>query len=371
MNYCSRCCQPDTRPGIVFNEENVCGACLYEDTKKTIDWDAREKRLQEIANEAISKHTDYDCVLGVSGGKDSTYTALYARDKLNLRCLLVNNEPEGITEIGRYNIENLINLGFDVIKIRPNPVKLKHMIKRDFYTNLNPVKITEYALWSSAYIIASKFQIPLIIQGENPALTLGVSGAVPMDDNAMNADKQNTLADGYAQYIDLKTIFPDDMLLYHYNRDNLRGIKAIWLQYYDKNWSPNHNALYSKIHGLKWRENFNPEDIGTYVPYAQLDSDLVQVNQMFKYYKFGFGQCTDYCCYDIREGLLTRDESWDLLEKYDGKCAYKYIQKFCDYIGINQVEMWRTVDKFVNKELFTKELTIVGSQWVKSFQYPR
>lgn len=365
MQYCTKCVQPDTRPGITF-KDGVCGACLYEEEKKKIDWTKREDDLLEIASQARHKNADYDCVLGVSGGKDSTYASLYAREKLGLHCLLVNSEPEGITEIGRHNIENLINLGFDVIKVRPNPVVMKSLMRRDFYRFLNPVKITEYSLWSSAYIIADKFNIPLIIQGENPALTLGVSNGLPADDNALNADKQNTLKDGWVQYKD--TVDIHRLFMFHYDRDSLSTkTKAVWLQYYDKNWSPNYNAAFAKAYGLKFREDFDPKDIGTYVPYAQLDSDLVQLNQMFKYLKFGFGQCTDYCCYDIREGKLKREDAWELLEKYDGKCAERYIKQFCDYIGINQTEMWETVDKYVNKNLFHRE----GDRWIKSFVYPK
>ena len=363
MNYCSRCCQPDTRPGVRFIN-GVCGACLYEDSKKYIDWDKRQQELHDIVDIAKYQKADYDCVLGVSGGKDSTYAAIYARDKLGLRCLLVNSEPEGITEIGKYNIENLINLGFDVIKVRPNPVVMKQLIKRDFYKFLNPVKITEYSLWSSAYIIADKFDIPLIIQGENPALTLGTTSDLPSDDNALNADNQNTLKDGWIQYTD--KVKEKALYLFHYDKKALsKKTKAIWLQYYDKYWSPNRNAELARICGLKWREDFKPEDIGTYVPWAQLDSDLVPVNQMFKYLKFGFGQCTDYCCYDIREGRLTREDSWNVLERYDGKCADRYIEKFCDYIGITVEDMWSVVDEFVNKELFKK----VDGKWTRNFLY--
>ncbi len=370
MEWCKKCVQTDTRPQIKF-VNGICGACWYEENKSHIDWNKRASELTKIVDEAYDKHADYDCVIGVSGGKDSTYQALYARDTLGLRCLLVNSEPEGITEIGKLNIENLINLGFDVIKIRPNPIVMKQLMKRDFYKYLNPVKITEYSLWSSAYIIADKFKIPLIIQGENPALTLGVSNGLSPDGNALNVDKQNTLKDGWEQYKD--TVFEEDLYLFHYPKEllTLHDIKAIWLQYYDKDWSPNHNAEFSVKHGLTVRTNFNPEDIGTYVNYAQLDSDLVQVNQMFKYYKFGFGQCTDYACYDIREGRLKREDAWELLEKYDGKCAERYIKKFCDYIGITVEEMWRVVDKSVNKYLFhiDKYLYQQGNGWIRSFEY--
>src|SRR3989304_4265464 len=204
MKVCKKCIQPDSRPGIYFNEDGICGACLWEEEKKTIDWNSREKELMQIAIWAKKTTTsNYDCVIGVSGGKDSTKQALTAKDRLGLRCLLVNNEPEGITDIGNHNIENLKNLGFDVISIRPNPIVMRKLIKRDFYKYLNPVKVTEYSLWSSAYIIADQFNIPLLIQGENPSLTLGVSLTLEPDDNALNADQQNTLKSDWHEYLEV------------------------------------------------------------------------------------------------------------------------------------------------------------------------
>lgn len=100
--------------------------CLWEEEKKVIDWAKREKELQDVVDWAKkTTKSAYDCVIGVSGGKDSTKQALTARDRLGLRCLLVNSEPEGITEIGKHNIENLKNLGFDVLSLRPNPKVMK------------------------------------------------------------------------------------------------------------------------------------------------------------------------------------------------------------------------------------------------------
>ena len=208
MRICNRCIQPDTRPGIYFDEQGVCGACLWEEKKKEIDWESREKELRDIAEWAKkTTKSNYDCVIGVSGGKDSTKQALTARDLLGLRCLLVNSEPEGITEIGRYNIENLKQLGFDVISLRPNPKVMRLLVKRDFYKYLNPVKITEFSLFASTYIIADKFDIPLIIQGENPGLTLGTSlTGVGTDSNAMKADELHTLSSGWKEYAEVEGV---------------------------------------------------------------------------------------------------------------------------------------------------------------------
>ncbi|MGI0023240.1 MAG: N-acetyl sugar amidotransferase [Nitrososphaeraceae archaeon] len=350
MKICKRCIQPDTRPGIYFNSEGICGACLWEEEKSRIDWELREMELQQIAAWAKKNaKSNYDCVIGVSGGKDSTKQALTAQDRLGLRCLLVNSEPEGITEIGKYNIENLKNAGFDVISLRPNPKVMKKLVKRDFYKYLNPVKITEYSLWASSYIIADKFDVPLIIQGENAGLTLGVSlTGLGKDSNALKADEINTLSSGWKEYLEVDCV-EKDLYMFHYNRNSLerKGIRGIWLQYFLKEWSFRGNAEFARKHGIRWRpEDFVPNAIGTYVPFAQLDSDLVQVNQLLKYVKFGFGQCMDHACYDLREKRITREKAIELVKKYDGKCDNMYILKFCNYVGITIEEFWSNVNKF-------------------------
>ncbi len=47
MKICKKCIQPDTRPGIYF-ENGICGACIWEEEKKKIDWNERKKELQEM-----------------------------------------------------------------------------------------------------------------------------------------------------------------------------------------------------------------------------------------------------------------------------------------------------------------------------------
>lgn len=353
MKLCKKCVQPDTRPGIHFDKKGVCGACVYEEEKKKTNWEKREAELKGIADWARKKSkqngSNYDCAIGVSGGKDSTFQSLYARDRLGLRPLLVNSEPEGITEIGKKNIENLKNLGFDTVALRPNPRIMKRLVKKDFYEYLNPVKVTEFSLWSSTYIAADKFNIPLVIQGDNPALTLGVrNSALDANGDALNANKQDTLSTGWERYVD-EDVTEEDLFMFRYDRKALRkkGIRGVWLQYYAKEWSQPHNAEFSIAHGLTIRpEYFNPYEIGTYSPYYQLDSDLVQVNQMLKYVKFGFGQCTDHACYDIRAGRITREEGLELVKRYDGRCGTRFIKNFCDYIDITVDEFWAVVNSF-------------------------
>ncbi len=353
MKYCKKCVQPDNRPGIYFNDEGICGACLYqEDVLKNINWDQREKELKEITMWAKQKSkendSNYDCAIGISGGKDSTFQALYARDRLGLRSLLVNCEPDGITKTGMKNIENLKQLGFDVISIRSNPIVLKKLIKKDFYEYGNPVKVTEFPLFASTFIIADKFNIPLIIQGENPGLTLGVSKTgLGTGDDALNANKGDTLSTGLKRYLS-DEVSEKDLFMYRYDEEAIRkkSIRGIWLQYYTKEWSFSGNTEFSIKHGLNKRDDHNPVLTGRINPYCSVDSDMQIVNQLLKFIKFGFGFATDESCYLIREGRITREQGIKLVKEYDGKCGQKYIDEFCSYIGITKDEFWRVADSF-------------------------
>lgn len=362
MRYCKKCLQPDTRPGILFDKNQVCYACLYEESKKNINWDLREKELHEIAEKAKTaakqKGNAYDCVIGVSGGKDSLFQAVYAKEKLGLHPLLVNCVPDEITKLGRKNMDNLSKLGFDVISLRPDPVIAKKLARRSFFEYGNIVKASEYCLWSSAYIIADKFDISLIIQGENAALTLGAAANQESSGDAYSVVNLNTLHGCSASdWVDEETPVEE---LYMYQFPNIehlkeKGIQAIFLQYYVKEWSQVYNADFAIARGLRGRSKDDLKDIGRYRRYSALDSDLQIANQMIKYLKFGFGFATDEACYDIREGRISREDAIWLIREYDGKCGKKYIKKACDYLSVTEKEFWEVVDRYVNKDLFEKD----------------
>jgi len=347
VKYCLKCWNPETRPNVYFNEEGICGACLWEEEKKTIDWDKRKTQLLAIANVAkgkARKRGTYDCAIGISGGKDSTFQAMYARDVLGLNPLLVSVVPDEITEIGLHNFNNLISKGFDCIRIHVNPKILAYLMRDDFYKYLHFRKATEYPLWASVYTVAKEKNIPLIIQGENAALTQGVSKGMNTDWDASTVYKTSTIS-GATAYEHYSSIDKKYLRLYQFpDLSNWNG-KAIWLNYYVKEWSPRHNAEFSKKHGLRFRED-NPEYYGSTHPWTCLDSYYHSVSQMQKYYKHGFGYTTDCVSYDIREGLMTREEGFELIKKYDGLCDIELIQRFCNFIGITEKEHWDTVARF-------------------------
>jgi hypothetical protein len=141
-----------------------------------------------------------------------------------------------------------------------------------------------------------------------------------------------------------------------------KGIRAIFLQYYAREWSQVYNADFAVARGLTGRSD-DLHDLGRYRRYTALDCDLQIPNQMIKYLKFGFGFATDEICYDIREGRIDRESGKWYVNEFDGLCGEQYIEKACRYLSITRDEFWEVVDRYVNRDLFEKK----DGKWTPKF----
>ena len=370
FKYCTECVQPNTRPGIRFDAEGVCPACRFAEQTDLIDWQARRRELEAIA-EFGRKHnvSGYDCIIGVSGGKDSTRQSIYVRDELGLKPLLVSctYPPQQVTERGTYNLSNLISLGFDCISVSPNPKVWKILMRQSFLKFGNWCRSTEMALYASAPKVAIAYHIPLIFLGENPAITLGdlEVGSTNWDANKMKYC--HTLGGGRPDDLLVEGIKENDVFLYSYPSDDemkWAKLRVVYLGYFIKDFTRFQNAEFAVARGLKIRDD-PPEEIGEYYKCDALDDDFVIVNQMFKYFKFGFGKVTDQASEAVRLGMITREEAIDMVNKYDGKCADKYIKRFCQYLEISEKTFWDTADRFRNKDIWERDK---NGQWKLKFR---
>ena len=361
MKYCKKCVQPNTRPGIVFDKKGVCMACRLAEQHNRIDWPKRRKELEEIADFGRKNNVSgYDCIVGVSGGKDSTRQSIYVRDELGLKPLLVscNYPPEQLTERGAHNLSNLVSLGFDCIQIAPDPKVWKKLMLQGFLKYGNWCKSTEMALYASAPKIAIAYHIPLVFLGESEMMAFGVADS----GDGGNANKMkygHTLQGGDPKTNKLvtKEIKDQDLFWYRYPSDEEMAwgkLKVVFLGYYIKDFTRFKNAEFAIKRGLEIR-NDSPEDIGDFYGFSALDDDHVIVNQMLKYLKFGFGQVTDQTCEAIRLGMMTRKKAIELVKKYDGRCADRFIEGFCRYLGINKKNFWRVAEFYRNKDIFEKD----------------
>jgi N-acetyl sugar amidotransferase len=359
MRYCIKCVQPDTRPGIQFTPEGVCPACLYLGATESIDWSARRAELDLLADFGRKSNVSgYDCIVGVSGGKDSTRQALYIRDELKMNPLLVSltYPPQQQTKIGAYNLSNLIALGFNCISVSPNPQVWKLLMREGFLRYGNWCKSTETALCSSVPIISIAYHIPLMFLGENPALTLGGDvGSQTADANQMK-HFHHTIKDG-PDVLLVEETKEKDLFWYRYPTDDemsWTGMKIVFLGYFIKDFTRFKNAEISIANGLKIRSD-PPEDIGDNYGFEALDDDFVVINQMFKHLKFGFGKVTDQSSEAVRLGMMSRDDAVKAVLDYDGKCAPHFIDRFCNYLGITHKQFWETAERFRNPDIWHRD----------------
>jgi N-acetyl sugar amidotransferase len=358
MKYCTRCLQPDTRPNTRFTEAGVCPACDYFERLQHVDWQERFERMQDVIAQYPRKPGQYfDCIIGVSGGKDSTRQALWVRDKLGLRPLLacLSYPPEQVTERGVDNISNLIELGFDVVISAPAPQTWQKLMRESFQRFTNWAKSTELALFSSVPQLAIRYGIQLILWGENPGLQLGdlkTLGRTGYDGN--NLRYMNTLAGGAQEWMIQAGASNQELIPYSYptpDEFEQHGLQIVYLGWFLGDWSLVNNGMYSVANGLQIRED-TVENTGDLLGVTSLDEDWVTLNQMIKYYKFGFGRVTDYVNEEIRLGRCTREQGIALVERYDDACSPDYIASFCEYIGWSVADFWTHVHKSINRTLF-------------------
>lgn len=359
MKYCKKCLTTSLRPNATFNVEGVCTACEYSMNVGEGSFFSSLNILISMIKENKAKrkrHPKYDCIVGVSGGKDSTRQAHWVRDRLGLNPLLVccGYPPLQMTNIGADNLSNLISMGFDVEVITPAPISSARLSLTSFKKFGNVCKSTEMALYSAVPRIAILKKIPLILWGENDALQVGDSAAAgvnPFDGN--NLRNLNTLTEGGVDWIfDVVDPYKAHIYLYPSKRSfDKAKIDVMFLGPAWDDWSNDENSIYGALTGLSLR----PDDIeitGDISGASMLDEEFTNINMMIKYYKFGFGRATDTCNERIRAGVLTKDQAIDLVEKYDGVCDESIILRYCKYVGINIFEFWDIVNLYTNNNLF-------------------
>jgi N-acetyl sugar amidotransferase len=359
MKYCKICIQPDTRPNSYLGEDGICPACNYFFKVSSVaDWTERYEELGFLLEKyRKKKRIGFDCIIGVSGGKDSTRQALWVRDKLGLNPLLVclGYPPDQVTQRGVDNISNLINLGFDLVLSNLAPETWRDLVREGFFNFSNWAKSTEQALFSSVPQLAIRYDINLILWGENPSLQLGdmkTIGKTGYDGN--NLRNLNTLSGGDVQWM-LKSGRPlKELIPYSYpspKEFDEHNIQIVYLGWFWKDWSLISNGMHSSANGLNIRQD-TVGNTGDLWGISSLDEDWVTLNQMIKYYKFGFGRVSDHVNEEIRLGRLTRDEGISLAERYDDACSDKYIEEFCEFIRIPVTTFWEQVRNSTNKALF-------------------
>ena len=363
MKYCKKCVYPDTKPDLSLDENGICDACRFVDVKDTTNWDLRRKELTEIFEKFKNKDgSNYDCVIPVSGGKDSTFQAYVVKEEFGLNPLCVSYHLPEFTDLGRKNLENLKKLGVDCLEFTPNPEICKKMQKIALIEFGDAQWPEHFGIFTVPVQVAVHYNIPLIVWGENSQAEYGG----PLKDME-NKHLDNKWCEKYGTRVGGQSssfVGPEVMLQHGIDRKFLNpyiypsdeeikrvGVTGIFLGYFLR-W--NIKEQLKKVRDLGFTLHDGPSE-GTFTNYENLDNKIQGIHDYFKWLKFGYGRTTDNASVQIRLNWINREEAMKLVKEHEGKLPEKYLDEFLKQWDMSRDEFLQITEKFTNKELFKKD----------------
>lgn len=357
MNYCKRCIMPDTRPDQYLNNKGVCNACLSFDFQKKIDWNQRKSDLLNIIKGKNLDQNKWNCVVPGSGGKDSTYQIIRAKE-LGLNPVFVTASTCDLSKVGRRNLENIKKIGFDVIEISNNS-NVRGKINKIGLELLGDISWPEHvSIFTAPVKFALAYNIPLILWGENPQLEYGGP-----EDSLNNSILDQKWMEEFGGLIGFRVsdlvenhgFKKHELEIYNYPSKEIlkqNSILGIFLGYYER-WDSLRNYEISKKNGFI---DYEHDLEGCYFNFEKIDNYQHGIHDYFKYLKFGFARATDQLSYMIRRGKIDRKEGLKLALKLEGKYPESYMGKSLDKIlskiGVTENNFIKICDNFTNKKIF-------------------
>ncbi len=360
LHYCVRCVMPHTKPDLRIDEEGVCNACRSFEQRKDVDWSQRSKQLEEITARYKSDGSHWDCIVPVSGGKDSTYQVIRML-QLGLNPLCITATTCDLSDVGRQNIQNIKDLGVDYVEFSPNPV-VRRKLNRLGLTDVGDISWPEHAgIFTIPVRAAVQYNIPLIVWGENSQNEYG-GPAAAADNNVLTRrwleEFGGLLGMRVTDMIGVDGIEKRHLIPYSYPTDEELarvGVTGIFLGHYLP-WDGYSNALISQAFGFK---SFDKTVEGSIVNYENLDNLQTGIHDYFKFLKFGFGRSTDIACLHLRRGRITRQDAIQMVKLHDGKFPWTYlnvpIENILEPLGMGIDEFVEICDRFTNKAIFATD----------------
>jgi imidazoleglycerol phosphate synthase cyclase subunit len=369
VRWCTNCVYPSiSAVPLEFDEHGVCTGCSIGDTKQFIsseEWTRRRERLQAIFEKYRCKDgTRYDCVIPVSGGKDSYFQTHVIKNEFGLNPLLVTYNGNNYTPVGWRNVHRMKEVfGVDHVFYSPSVDLLKKLNRLGLIVMGDMNWHAHVGITTLPVRVAAQFKIPLVIWGEHGYLDL--AGQFSMDDypEMSYRDRLEHFARGYEwnYFAGLDGITAQDMISYQYPSDqdlfdlDLRGLYIGNYVYWEAN---QHGKMVMEKYGFEISDE--PFE-RTYRRMSNLD-DMHEngVHDYLKYIKFGYGRCTDHVCKDIRAGQMTREQGIELIRKMD-HVKSRDLSRWLDYVGMTEDEFDRIADTFRDSRVWNLE----DGQWVK------
>lgn len=352
MRWCRSCVLPDSRPNLIFDEAGVCSACRTHRVRPRIDWSARAAAFREVVAKAKARSRGYDCLIPVSGGKDSTWQVVTCLEH-GLRPLAVTWRPPGRTALGQRNLDNLVSLGVDHIDYTISPEVERVFTLKSLERFGTPAIPMHMAIFSIPLAIAVRFGIGLVVWGENSAFEYG-SPEEETDgfrlDRAWLAKYGVTHGTTARDWID-DTLSEKALAAYagpSAEELEASGVLAIFLgQYFP--WDAATTASVARAHGFETRAA-GPRT-GIY-DYADIDDRFISVHHWLKWYKFGFTRSFDNLSLEIRNGRLTREQALELIAARGDETPEDDILALCDFLRIPPQRFFEIAERFRNRSVW-------------------
>lgn len=358
LTYCTNCVMPGTKPDLSLDDEGVCNACRSYGRRQDVDWDARKAELSELLKKYRSPNaTNWDCIVPVSGGKDSTYQVVRML-QLGLNPLCVTATTCDLSGIGRDNIENIKRLGVDHVEMSPNPL-VRARLNRIGLTVVGDISWPEHVgIFTLPVRAAVNFNVPLIVWGENSQNEYG-GPAAASENKVLNRrwleEFGGLLGMRVSDLVGTEGIKQRDLVPYTYPTDEELarvGVTGIFLGHYLP-WDGLSNALIATANGFATY----PKAIeGSVVNYENLDNHQTGIHDYFKFLKFGFGRATDLACLHLRRDRISRADALEMVKRHDGKFPWTYLGKplaeILKPLEMSVEEFIAVCDKFTNKKVF-------------------
>ena len=354
ITWCRQCTYPSLSAApIEFDENGVCSGCQMAYAKKAISQEVWDERLEQlcrtIEDGSRRNKSSYDCIIPVSGGKDSYFQVHTIKRKLGYNPLLVTYHGNNYTTVGWRNLSRMKEV-FDVdhIIIRPPLETLIKLNRLGFIVMGDMNWHAHMGITTVPVQIAAENNISTLIWGEHGYTDL--SGQFSMNDfpEMSYRDRLEHFGRGYEwnYFVGREGLTSEDMKYWKYPNDQILaevGIRGLYLGNYVY-WEANEHTK-RMIDEYGFEISNKPFD-RTFRFGSNLD-DMHEngVHDYLKYIKFGYGRCTDHTCKDIRSGRMLRNEAIKLIEQFDS-VKPSDLSRWLAYVGMDEEDFDRIADTF-------------------------
>ena len=178
VKRCTKCILPEGFPGIAFDDKGVCNLCnrheeLWGEWKNSESLREKSKyKLNRIFEWAKSKNKKYDALVAVSGGKDSSYALHLCKKVYGLNVLSFTNDHGLRADFAEENVDKIVKkLGVD--HVRTEEPLLMELYRYLFVKTSHFCSVCELATFNSNFMVAEKYDVPLIIWGSSSRTDAG------------------------------------------------------------------------------------------------------------------------------------------------------------------------------------------------------